>query len=238
MKQVAHNLPKNVPNVIEEYLDKTKRSYEDPELVDAYWEITKDKIKSNNLDRMIQLLGPGAKLLDVGCGPGRDSAYLASRGFDVIGVDYSKQMIGKAEALHKGIPHLSFKTMDMRNLTFGNGFFDGVWAAASLLHIPKKALPSVLTGIHRVLRKGGILFVSVMKGAGEKFTVETKYARPIERFFTFFGQMEIQSYLKKAGFIPFEVNTNPSVSRQSTTWLNIFSRKVSSAKATEDQRKV
>lgn len=232
----VHNLPKNSPNVIQQYLQKTREAYEDPEVVEAYWNRSKTKPNTQNLDRMVELLGVGASVLDLGCGPGRDSSYLALKGLEVVGVDYSTQMIAKAKELHDNISHLVFKTMDMNNLTFEKESFDGVWASASLLHIPKRGLPHVFMEIYRVLNKGGTLFVSVMKGVGEKFTVETKYAKPIERFFTFFSLKEIQSYLKKAGFNLFEMNTNPSTSRQSTIWLNIFSRKVSYAKATEDQR--
>lgn len=225
MKQAAHNLPKDRPNVIEQYLQKTKEAYEDPEVVEAYWNRTKTKLNTQNLDRMVELLGVGANVLDLGCGPGRDSLYLALKGLEIVGVDYSTQMIAKAKKLHADIPRLTFKTMDMKDLTFEKESFDGVWAFASLLHIPKRELPHVLMEIYRVLKKGGILFVSVMRGTGEKFTLETKYAKPVERFFTFFGSKGIQSYLKKAGFNPFETNTNPSTSRQSTVWLNTFSRK-------------
>lgn len=238
MKQVSHNLPKNSPNIIDEYLQKTKAAYEDPEIVNSYWERTKNILRSNNLDKMVQLLWPQAKVLDVGCGPGRDSAYLVSKGLDVTGIDYSTQMIAKAKELHGENDCLVFKTMDMMDFTFPDEEFDGVWASASLLHIPKKHIPSVLKGICRILKPKGILLVSVMQGSGEKYTVETKYAKPVERFFSFFGSSEIQKYIESAGFIPFEMNSNPSYSRQSTIWLNIFSRKVSSSHIMEDRRKV
>lgn len=221
----VHNLPKKSPNVIQQYLQKTRQAYEDPEVVNSYWERTRNIVRLANLDKMVQFLWPYAKVLDLGCGPGRDSAYLASKGLDVVGIDYSTQMISKAKELHREVKGLSFKTMDMMDLAFSDQEFDGVWASASLLHIPKKHLSSVLKGINRIIKPKGILFVSVMQGSGEKFTVETKYAKPIERFFSFFGPSEIQKYIESAGFVPFEMNTNPSTSRQSTIWLNIFSKK-------------
>lgn len=79
-----------------------------------------------------KLLSPGAKILDLGCGSGRDSKYFAQRGYDVVAVDPSPAMCDYTRSI-VDIPVIQMRAED---LDFYN-VFDAVWACASLLHVPK-----------------------------------------------------------------------------------------------------
>src|SRR5271157_3715002 len=106
----------------------------------------------------------GGIILDVGCGPGRDAKYFMMNGYRVIGIDYSEGMIKEAK---RRVPEGDFQKLDMRSLDFDRHTFDGVWACASILHIPKSEVRSVLEEFKQILKPKGVLYVAVTKGEGE-----------------------------------------------------------------------
>lgn len=106
----------------------------------------------------------GKKILDIGCGAGRDAEEFLKNDFDYLGIDASAGMLSVAKT-RTGRDDI-FRQMDFLHLDFPSEAFDGFWAAASLLHIPKQDLPRVLGGIRRITKQGGIGFVSVKKKSG------------------------------------------------------------------------
>ena len=149
---------------------------------------------SRSLDTLLEsfwtLLPPGAFVLDVGCGPGRDTAALRGRGYRVIGLDLSFGLLSEAQRRVGA----GFIQGDMRYLPFGKAVIDGVWMNASLLHIPKAQSPLVLKGIHRVMGIGSVLFLGVKQGEGEYW--DERHGR---RFFVYYQPNELRSLLSKAG---------------------------------------
>src|SRR5262245_32105013 len=109
--------------------------------------------------RFAALLALGARVLDVGCGPGWEAARLRALGIRAYGLDRSRGMLAEARAW--GVPLL---LGDMRDLPVPNGLLDGLWVCASFLHIPKRDGPVVLCEFHRVLRPGGVLYIGVKEG--------------------------------------------------------------------------
>lgn len=204
-------------------LSKTRRVYEDPEIVTEFWKTTKDFSMKQQLEDFISFVGNNGEVLDLGCGPGRDSRYLAEKGCKVIGIDYSSEMIKLARKLHGHLKNIHFKKMDMRRLEFKNKRFNGVWACASLLHIPKKEISKVLKEVWKVLKDKGIFFVAVKKGNGEKIITSGKYGKPMERFFSFFGIGELTRFLKNANF---EIIKRQIEKRGDTKWIQILVRKI------------
>lgn len=103
------------------------------------------------LDEFLTRLSPGTRILDLGCGGGRDSAEMMRRGFDVLPCDGSAAIAG-ATAIRLGckVHVLRFDELEFHQE------FDAVWASASLLHVPRAALPDVLARVHRALRPGGL----------------------------------------------------------------------------------
>ena len=159
------------------------------------------------------LLPAGSRILDVGCGAGRDMAQFRSRGFFVAGMDLSIGMLREAASRAPG----AYIAGDMTALPFSRPSFDAAWVNASLLHLPRKAAPGVLTGIHSLLKSSGVLYLSLKEGEGEIWE-----QREGQRFFTFYQAEEVIRILEQAGFSLLKTWTEPA---KSFNWLNSFSRK-------------
>ena len=95
----------------------------------------------------------GGRLLEIGAGPGHDSAFFAGHGLQVVATDLSPAMVGFCR--QKG---LDAHVMDFLHLDFPAGSFDAVYALNCLLHVPNADLPEVLAAIRAVLRPGGWLY--------------------------------------------------------------------------------
>lgn len=142
-----------------------------------------------------------AKILDVGCGPGRDTKYFSDCDYDVIGIDFASAMLDEAK---RRFPNCKFKLMDMRKLTFGHESFDGLWCCASLLHFRREELPDVLNSLKRVLKRDGILFVGIKKGEGKREEWRT-YPDGTMRYFSYYNdENEFKRILESNGFIVLE----------------------------------
>lgn len=207
-------------------VDKSK------DLKKTYDRIVKDYAKAHRLDSWAQYLTAkfleqvpkGSKVLDLGCGPGWEAKFFSENGLEVVGIDFSSRMI---ELARKNAPGVKFFVMDVRELNLGPGEFEGVFAKAVLLHLRREEVPSVLGGIHRILKLGGLLHISVKEGEGEKVVIEKDWEGfdyPVERFFTFFDLDEMERYVKKAGFRI--VLSERRVASPQTTWINIFAKKI------------
>ncbi len=124
---------------------------------DAVAEIYADRFR-DELDRLPldrALLGAFAELVsgtvaDVGCGPGRVTAYLTSLGVTALGMDLSPSMIARARKDH---PDLRFSVGSMTDLDFAD--LGGILAWYSIIHTPPERLPAIFTEFHRVLAAGG-----------------------------------------------------------------------------------
>jgi ubiquinone/menaquinone biosynthesis C-methylase UbiE len=143
--------------------------------------------------RFAARLVAGARVLDVGCGPGWDALRLRALGLRVSGLDRSRGML--AQARQRGDLPLVFA--DMRQLPVRDAALDGIWACASFLHIPKRAALDVLREFHRALRPGGALYIGVKRGTSERW-VEHSGGR--QRFFAFYQENELDLLLASAGF--------------------------------------
>lgn len=104
-----------------------------------------------------------ALLLDAGCGSGRDARWFLSQGYRIEAFDASPTLAALAES-HCGlaVPVLRFQDLDWQVR------FDGIWACASLLHVPAAELPDVLWRLAAALKPGGVLYASFKYGRGER----------------------------------------------------------------------
>lgn len=163
-------------------------------------------------DAFLKHVRPGGRILDVGCGSGRDLKNFRARGFDPIGVDASHALIKKA-AEFSGVMCLPMK---FEEIDFDR-CFDAVWACASLLHIPKSTIFSILQRLNRALVKDGALFVSVQIGEGEKVSADGRY-------FVYYTPDELAAVLTKSGFSVTEiwVSTDSLADREPIRWVNII----------------
>lgn len=102
-----------------------------------------------------ELLTPGCRILDLGCGSGRDSKYFAGKGYDVVALDPSSAMCTQT----KTFAHVPVYAMKAEEIQFTN-VFDGIWACASLLHVPRNEQENTLKKIAVALKDNGILYAS------------------------------------------------------------------------------
>lgn len=200
----------------------TKDVYEDPEIVSGYIEAnSKNPTLAKTVESFAKTLS-GNKVIDVGCGPGHDAYTFAELGFNVVGVDYSSEMVKAARGLKSVNNQPEFKEGDMRRLgeMFNKDSFDGAWVSASLLHIPQEEASSVLKGIHKIVKDGGKVYVGLKGGEqGEQIVSDAKYGKPMEREFTFWEKNNFQELAKSQGFT---IDNEQTQAKSSDTWLNFF----------------
>ncbi|OGE08125.1 hypothetical protein A3A60_04380 [Candidatus Curtissbacteria bacterium RIFCSPLOWO2_01_FULL_42_26] len=169
-----------------------------------------------------RLVGKGAKVLDLGCASGYQSKLLRDQGLNVVGLDLSPRMIVVAK---KRVTNVDFVVGDMTNLTFKFATFNGVYARASLLHIPKKLVPKVLKSVHRILKDKGIFYLALKEGKGESEVEDERHGVKVKRFFSFFSEKEIVDLLNDTGFRIESVNFYQR-DKRTTKWIEIFAKKI------------
>jgi ubiquinone/menaquinone biosynthesis C-methylase UbiE len=164
--------------------------------------------------QFMAMAGPGAPVLDLGCGPGLHAAWLMQHGLQVMGVDLSSAMLAQAA------PKVREKLVqgDMCNLPFGDGAFGGVWCVASLLHLPKTESPVALSEVRRILHPGGALLLSIAEGDGEAWEIGPA-SLPVERYFAFYQRTEADGLLAAAGFAVQQCGHSTSPGRR---WINLL----------------
>src|SRR5947207_7993383 len=114
------------------------------------------------LSRFLAQLSPGATILELGCGAGFDTAEMLAQGFDVSPTDGSPEMAAEASR-RLGRPVGTLLFHDLNEVEA----YDGVWANACLLHVPRPELAQVLHLIWRALKLGGVSYASYKTGGGE-----------------------------------------------------------------------
>ena len=107
------------------------------------------------------------KILDVGCGSGRDSVFFANQGFQVVAIDGSKSLIELAQQTDTRIDWQCLRFDEIAKQSWRNQF-TGIWACASLLHVPFDELPSILNDLLATLESNGILYASFKYGDSER----------------------------------------------------------------------
>lgn len=108
-------------------------------------------------------LKPGARILDAGCGSGRDAKAFSAMGYDVEAFDASAELVALARQ-HSGLPVEQKRFEDVTEVER----YDGIWCCASLLHVPLVELPEVLARLARALKPGGVWYLSFKYGSGER----------------------------------------------------------------------
>lgn len=109
------------------------------------------------LKKFKKLLGKNLKVLDIGCGGGQDSFYLAENNCDVLGIDISEEMIRIAK---ENVRKAKFMVGEFLDYEFGDEKFDGVWCHRMFHHIPLENQEKFIKKIYNILKSGGILYLS------------------------------------------------------------------------------
>ncbi len=120
------------------------------------------KAPSTRLKGFLALLPPGGSILELGCGAGNHSAEMLAAGFKLRATDGSPEMAGIASRrLGHPVEAMLFDQLDDHDA------YDGVWASACLLHVPRDELAAILGRIHRALKPGGLFYASYKLGEGD-----------------------------------------------------------------------
>lgn len=147
------------------------------------------------LTRFIGGLAKGAKVLDLGCGPGNASAIMMKAGLNVVALDPSPEM-ARIAAERFGI---MVKNGSFEDVT-ETGVYDAVWASFSLLHAPREMMPQYLAAIHTALKPAGAFAIGLKSGTGSQRDRKG-------RLYAYYEQDELEGLLTEAGFTPESVET-------------------------------
>lgn len=159
----------------------------------SFWEGTRDHDVTQNYEAFLGALPSraGLKVLDFGCGPGRDLAYFKGLGHEATGLEGSPAFCEMARA-HSGCEVWNQNFLELK---LPPAHFDGVFANASLFHVPRKELTRVLTELAASLVPGGVLFSSNPRGGGQEGWSGDRYG-------TYLEWDEYRTFLQSAGFTP------------------------------------
>lgn len=166
-------------------------------------------------ERFLAELQPGALILDFGCGSGRDSRYFLQKGYKVEACDGSEEMV-KTATKNAGIPvkQMLFSELDEQER------FDGIFACASILHVPSAELPDIIGKMKKAVKKGGILYISFKYGTfegvrnGRYFTDQTKES--LKQILDQVGGLNI---------ISTGITGDARPGREDEKWLNVLLRR-------------
>jgi len=163
---------------------------------------TRDHDVSQNIEALLGAIAgePPFAILDLGCGPGRDLRTFLRLGHRPVGLDGSREFVRMAQA----DAGCEVWHQDFLALRLPAECFDGVFANASLFHVPSADLPRVLRELHATLKPGGALFSSNPRGENQEGWSNGRYGvyhdlPAWRRYLTEAGFLEIQHYFRPAG---------------------------------------
>lgn len=165
-------------------------------------------------------LKPGARILDAGCGSGRDAKAFSEMGYEVEAFDASAELVELARQ-HTGLP---VKQMCFEDVTEVERY-DGIWCCASLLHVPLAGLPGVMAQLAKALKPGGVWYLSFKYGSGER--------EKDGRRFTDMDEAGLEEVL--SGLSGIEVmecwQTHDQRPERDDSWINLVLSKAETAKS-------
>jgi SAM-dependent methyltransferase len=188
------------PHNLEEIVDVTLEYYN--QRAEAFWEGTREHDVTQNIAAMLRYIEGDhpLTLLDFGCGPGRDLKDFAELGHIAIGLEGAPRFAAMARS-HSGC---EVWLQDFLKLDLPERYFDGIFANATLFHVPSQELPRVLLELQACLKPGGVLFSSIPHGHNEEGWSDGRYGvfhdpEAWRRYGVSAGFVELTHYYRPAG---------------------------------------
>jgi SAM-dependent methyltransferase len=184
---------------------------------ESFWQGTKDHDVSQNRKALLEhLRGNGTcRILDFGCGPGRDLKAFRELGHEAIGLDGCEKFVEAA----RNYSGCEVWHQDFLRLQLPTEYFDGIFANAALFHVPSQELPGVLKELHAALKPNGVLFSSNPRGENEE-------GWSGERYGVFYNLERWQELVTAAGFVEIiHYYRPPGLPREQQPWLASLWRK-------------
>lgn len=195
-------------------MDQTIKYYDDNAI--EFFMNTKDANMENLYKLFLKYIPEGGKILDLGCGSGRDTKYFLEKGYDVVAVDGSIEMVKlSSEYTGKKTLHMTFQEIDFEEE------FDGIWACASLLHVRRDEISSILYKIYHALKPNGVLYSSFKYGDKEEY-------RDDGRFFNYYDEKSFSELIKKLGYfdiLEILITNDVRKGKENEKWLNVIVKK-------------
>jgi SAM-dependent methyltransferase len=202
-------------NSIEQITQRTLEHYE--RSAQQFFDGTRDHDVSQNVAALLGAIRSVApyRILDLGCGPGRDLKTFSGLGHSAVGIDGAAQFVQMARA-YSGC---EVWQQDFVHLALPDAEFDGIFANASLFHVPSAALPDVLNRLYAALKPGGVLFSSNPRGSNQEGWNGPRYG-------SYYDYETWERYLTAAGFTPLgHYYRPPGLPREQQPWLASLWRK-------------
>lgn len=181
----------------------------------AFAEGTVDVCFTEMQDTFLKYIPKGGKILDYGCGSGRDTKYFLDRGYDVDAIDGSEALCEIAS---------NYTGIAVQNMLFeeleATDKYDGIWACASILHIAKSKLSGILERMAKATKDNGVIYVSFKYGEWE--------GERDGRYFTYLTENSFLELLATVSELKVEriwVTNDVRAERGEERWLNILLRK-------------
>lgn len=197
--------------------------------IDAYERLAKECVVRWNKRRprrpsllveWLEYLPAGTRLLDLGCGGGRDAGDLDLRGYRVVGVDRTSALLSAGRRRYRSLPLVR---ADLRQLPFHAMSFDGLWAAASLMHLPKPEARRILADLCKLVRPGGLFAATVTYGMKSRLVTDGWVPG---RYFARWKKDELARVVRRAGWTILELKVVANRERKGR-WLNLLAQKQS-----------
>ena len=204
------------PESVRQLVERTLGHYQSR--AEAFWEGTRDHDVSQNIEALLRHIRADApfSILDFGCGPGRDLRAFAQRGHRVVGLEGAPALADMARA-YGGC---EVWQQDFLRLALPQAHFDGIFANASLFHVPRQELPRILRQLHATLKPGGVLFSSNPRGDNQENING-------ERYGAYHDLAAWRDYLDAAGFRELEhYYRPPGLPREQQPWLASVWRRI------------
>jgi len=191
-----------------------------PEYTDAI----KNIVSMNQVKDFIDRIPANGRILDAGCGGGRDCGVFENMGFRPVGLDLSQGMITAARKDH---PEIDFIRSNFIKIPFPDNTFDGLWSHASIHHLGDlDSVKMSLREFNRVLKKGSIIHIATQAQTGDKDTIIIKdELAEHNRFYRYFTLKQLESMIAEAGFKDIrithhkETDDDVSTKRKNVEWL-------------------